>query len=88
MRGAAAALRLSLAALAVGLALAAPPAAAWTWWPSGPSPAWRWPSDPVTAFPVGQAFRLYYPPGYPLSVLDGATGTTYCLSRNTGYYYV
>ena len=88
IRRAATVLLLSLAVLAVSLALAAAPAGAWTWWPYGPSPAWRWPSAPVTAFPVGQAFRLYYPPGYPLSVLDGATGTTYCLSRSTGYYYV
>lgn len=77
---------LSLPVLALSLALPAAPAGAWTWWPYGPYPGW--PSAPVTAFPVGKAFRLYYPPGYPLSVQDNSTGTTYCLSRGTGYYYV
>ena len=88
IRRAATAAFLCLAVLALGLALAAAPAEAWTWWPYGPSPGGRWPSAPVTAFPIGQAYRLYYPPGYPLSVQDSATGTTYCLSRSSGYYYV
>ncbi len=88
IRSAATVAFLCLAVLAFSLALAAAPAVAWTWWPYGPSPGWRWPPAPVTAFTVGKASRLYYPPGYPLSVQDGTTGTTYCLSRSTGYYYV
>jgi len=32
--------------------------------------------------------RFYYPPGVPLSYDEPASGTTYCLSRLAGVYYV
>lgn len=32
-------------------------------------------------------YRFAYPPGTPLAYSDPSSGTTYCLSQPTGYYY-
>jgi hypothetical protein len=39
-----------------------------------------------TTLPYGS--RFYYPPGVPLTYYEPGTGTTYCLSHSTGFYYV
>jgi hypothetical protein len=68
-------------------------AGAWDRWPSE-RPAWaarRWvlpPVDPFLAPGPGPAFRLFHPPGLPLSYTEPATGTTYCFARTTGFYFV
>jgi len=68
------------------------PASAWNGGPFGPGmwagPPWglgsvaRFPG----AFPYGS--RFYYPPGFPLSYHEQGSGETYCLSRQTGFYFV
>jgi len=68
------------------------PAAAWRRWPVGPG-AWAgppWGPAPVARFPVPLPYgtRFYYPTGVPLSYDDPESGTTYCLSRPAGFYYV
>ncbi len=50
--------------------------------PWGPVPVARYPG----ALPYGS--RFYYSPGFPLSYDEPGSGTTYCLSRPAGYYYV
>lgn len=62
------------------------------WWRSGPGP-WAGPgrsSAPVAVFPgpLPYGSRFYYPPGIPLSYYEPESGTTYCLSRPAGFYYV
>lgn len=62
------------------------------WWRSGPGP-WAGPGRPlapVAVFPgpLPYGSRFYYPPGIPLSYYEPESGTTYCLSRPAGFYYV
>ena len=80
----------------LGLTLAvltfAQPAISGPWWRSGPGP-WAGPgrpSAPVAVFPgpLPYGSRFYYPPGIPLSYYEPESGTTYCLSRPAGFYYV
>ena len=68
------------------------PAAAWHAWPHGRG-AWIGPSwglATVAPYPAALPYgsRFYYPPGSPLSYDEPSSGTTYCLSRPTGLYYV
>ncbi len=50
-----------------------------------------WTPAPFVAFlaavPV-PGTRLFHPPGLPLSYQEPATGTTYCYSPGTGFYFV
>jgi hypothetical protein len=60
-------------------------------WAFGPA-AWTGPSwgpAPVAIFPAALPYgsRFYHPPGLPLSYYEEGTGTTYCLSKPTGFYY-
>lgn len=68
------------------------PAAAWQGW-SLDLGAWdglAWVPVPAAFSPVPLPYgsRFYYPPGHPLSYHDPGSGTTYCLSQHTGFYYV
>jgi len=49
-----------------------------------------WAPAPVGVFPgpLPYGSRFYYPPGIPLSYYEAESGTTYCLSRPSGFYYV
>ena len=85
-----------LATLSVALVVltSALPAAAWqhgrmfvspgsyVGYPWAP-PQWA-PIPHVRALP---GYRFAYPPGTPLAYSDPGSGTTYCLSQPTGYYY-
>ncbi len=90
MRGAAL-LPVMLAAI---LAVMAGPRGAEAWrhgWYGQDSVFHTWAAPPVIlsprpALPFGYRFSL--PPGAPLSFDDPATGTTYCLSHISGYYFV
>jgi len=78
---------------AVLLALAMiTPAAAWDGRPFGLH-GWMgipWGASQAVIFPAPLPYgsRFYYPPGIPLSYYEPSAGTTYCLSRPTGVYYV
>jgi hypothetical protein len=68
------------------------PAAAWDGCPFGPG-AWiglPWGLAPVAPYPAALPYgsRFYYAPGVPLSYYEPSSGTTYCLSKPTGFYYV
>jgi len=68
------------------------PALAWHKWPSAPG-TWAgppWGPYHVAPFPAALPYgsRFYYPPGMPLSYYESGSGTMYCLSRPTGFYYV
>ncbi len=90
MRGASA-LLLTLAAV---LAVLATPGQAQAWrhgWYGQSAALHTWAAPPVVlsprpALPYGYRFSL--PPGAPFSFEDPATGSTYCLSHITGYYFV
>lgn len=67
------------------------PAGAWHGWAAGPvweGPPWSVPAAVVTWGRWIPAVRLIHPPGLPLSVHDPAAGTTYCLSRDAGVYFL
>jgi len=78
---------------AVGLLAATGPADAWDRSAYQPY-AWhvpRWAPAPFPLYPAAvpaPGYRLFYPPGLPLSYQDPASGTTYCFSPNTGFYYL
>lgn len=83
-----------LVALSITLAVVAwpQPAMAWHGWPSAPG-GWAgrsWGPTPVAVYPVPLPYgsRFHYPPGIPLSYSEPGSGTTYCLSRPSGFYYV
>ena len=65
------------------------PAAAWRFDP-GPWTVMLWSPVLVAHFPAPLPYgsRFYYPPGVPFSYDEPASGTTYCLSRPIGVYYV
>ena len=79
--------------VAVGLLAGAGPAGAWDRWAYQPY-AWRaprWMPEPFPLYPAAlpvPGYRLFYPPGLPLSYQDPSSGTTYCFSPNTGFYYL
>lgn len=84
-----------LITLCVALAvLASPrPAAAWRHgWAFGPGVriARPWGPSPWALYPGLRplpGYRFAFPPGAPLSYSDPDSGTTYCLSQPTGFYY-
>ena len=86
---------LLLATLPVVLAVLASPPPANAWWHGrtfGPSIAagYAWAPGPWVLFPFqrpGPDYRYSVPPGVPLSYDDPATGTTYCWSQSTGFYF-
>ena len=49
-----------------------------------------WAPSPVPYFsaPLPYGSRFYYPPGIPLTYQEPSSGTTYCLSQQTGVYYI
>jgi hypothetical protein len=54
----------------------------WMGMPWGPPPGVFFPA------PLPYGSRFYYPPGVPLTYYEPGSGTTYCLSRPTGVYYI
>ncbi|HEY7678213.1 MAG TPA: hypothetical protein VIG69_14155 [Candidatus Methylomirabilis sp.] len=78
---------------AVGLLAATGAADAWDRWAYRPY-AWRVPRWAPAPYPLDPAalpvpgYRLFYPPGLPLSYQDPPSGTTYCFSPSTGFYYL
>lgn len=80
--------------VALGLLAWPRPVAAWQGWADAPY-AWTAPRRvparviffSLAALPV-PGYRLFHPPGLPLSYAEPATGTTYCLSQANGYYFV
>ncbi len=68
------------------------PAAAGHGWYPGPGVLFGvpWGQVPVARFPgpLPYGSRFYYSPGFPLSYFEPESGTTYCLSQPTGFYYV
>ena len=80
-----------VAAIALPVWTAAAPA--WNGW-LHERPAWsepRWSSRASFPYPApgrAPAFRLFHPPGLPLSYTEPSTGTTYCFTRATGFYYL
>ncbi|HSB77486.1 MAG TPA: hypothetical protein VLM91_01765 [Candidatus Methylomirabilis sp.] len=85
-----------LATLAVAIAvLASPqPATAWRHGHVFVSPGayvgYPYASSPSVLFPGVRplpGYRFAFPPGAPLSYSDPDSGTTYCLSQPTGFYY-
>jgi hypothetical protein len=92
---------LGRAALLVGFALAlatfAVPEPAGAWWPGrayyypANGGGYGWGSAPWVMFPYQRPspyYRYSVPPGAPLSYDDPGTGTTYCFSQTTGFYFV
>ena len=79
--------------VAVGLLPEASPAEAWHGWPHHQHVSiWpRWAPAPFAFFPTAlpvPGYRLFHPPGLPLSYQDASSGATYCLSLATGFYFV
>ncbi len=86
-----------LAGVVSALAAFAPPRPAAAWWHGpaayGPRVAagYGWSPEPWVPFPIQRPrpdYRYSVPPGAPLSYDDPASGTTYCWSRDTGFYFV
>jgi hypothetical protein len=84
-----------LATVVAALAVLALPHAATAWW-HGPafspgfSGGYAWVPAPWVLFPSQRPRRDYrysVPPGAPLSFDDPASGTTYCWSQSTGFYF-
>lgn len=79
--------------VAVGLLAAGRPAGAWHGWAHHrhglTTP--RWVPAPFAFFPAAlpvSGYRLFHPPGLPLSFQEPSTGTLYCFSQATGFYFV
>lgn len=82
------------AGLAAALAIFALPDHADAWWRAR-APSYRagyaWGPGPWVLFPFQRPhpeYRYSVPPGAPLSYDDPASGTTYCWSQTTGFYFV
>jgi hypothetical protein len=84
-----------LAGLAVVLTVCATAQPASAWWPGhafSPRAAggYPWGPGPWVLFPSQRPrpdYRYSVPPGAPLSYDDPASGTTYCWSQTTGFYF-
>jgi hypothetical protein len=85
-----------LATLAAALAVFALPQPAGAWWHGRPfnpgvSGGFVWGPGPLVLFPFQRPhpeYRYSVPPGAPLSYDDPNSGTTYCWSQTTGFYFV
>lgn len=79
--------------VAVSLLAEARPAEAWHGWAHHQHVMIRprWAPAPFTFFPAAlpvPRYRLFHPPGLPLSYQEPGTGATYCFSPTTGFYFV
>ena len=80
-------------AVAFGALAVAVPAEAWHRWGHHPrvviGPGWS--PSPFGIFPAAlpvPGYRLFHPPGLPLSYQNPSSGATYCFSPTTGFYFV
>lgn len=82
-----------IAGAALGLLAGASRAEAWQAWAHHPH-HWMGPRAApaaLTFFPAAPpvpGYRLFYPPGLPLSYQDPSSEATYCFSPATGFYFV